>query len=44
MMKKTFLWLCTKLAACACLAAMFSVNTASMGGLYEPEMPEALRK
>ena len=43
-MKKMIYQLCTKLAACAFLAAVVSVGTASCGGMYEPEVPENLRK
>lgn len=35
---------CTKLAACAFLAAVVSVGTASYSGLYQPKLPEALQK
>ena len=35
---------CTKLAACAFLAAVVSVGTASYNGLYQPKLPEALQK
>mgnify|MGYP001250896590 CR=1 FL=1 len=42
-MKKMIYQLCTKLAACAFLATMVSVGTASYGGMYEPEIPHKLK-
>lgn len=43
-MKKVIYQACSKLAACAFLAAIFSVGTASCNGMYQPEMPAQLRK
>lgn len=43
-MKKMIYQLFTKLAACAFLAAVVSVGTASHGGMYEPEVPQKLNK
>ena len=43
-MKKVIYQVCSKLAACAVLAAIFSVGTASCNGMYQPEMPAQLRK
>lgn len=42
-MKKMIYQLCTKLAACAFLAAVVSVGTASHGGMYEPKVPKAIK-
>lgn len=41
-MKKIIYQVCTRLAACAFLAAVVSVGTASCGGLYQPEVPKAI--
>ena len=38
-MKKIIYQVCTRLAACAFLAAVVSVGTASCGGLYQPKVP-----
>ncbi|MCQ5128590.1 cyclic lactone autoinducer peptide [Butyricicoccus faecihominis] len=43
-MKNVIFQLCTKLAACAFLAAMVSVGTASCNGLYQPEVPQQLKR
>lgn len=43
-MKKIIYQLCTKLAACAFLAAVVSVGTASCAGLYQPKQPDSLQK
>ena len=43
-MKNIIYQVCTKLAACAFLAAVVSVGTASYNGLYQPKLPEALQK
>lgn len=43
-MKKIIYQVCTKLAACAFLAAIVSVGTASCNGLYQPKMPDKLVK
>ncbi len=39
-MKKIIYQVCTRLAACAFLAAVISVGTASCGGLYQPTIPQ----
>ena len=41
-MKKIIYQVCTKLAACAFLAAVVSAGTASCGGLYQPQIPNFL--
>lgn len=43
-MKNIIYQVCTKLAACAFLAAVVSVGTASYNGMYQPKLPEALQK
>ena len=43
-MKKIMYQVCTKLAACAFLAAIVSVGTASCNGVYQPKMPDKLVK
>lgn len=43
-MKKIIYQVCTRLAACAFLAAVVSVGTASCAGLYQPKLPQNLRK
>lgn len=43
-MKKVIYQMCTKLAACAFLAAMVSVGTASCMGLYQPHIPQQMKK
>lgn len=43
-MKKIIYQVCTRLAACAFLAAVVSIGTASCGGLYQPEVPQSLMK
>lgn len=43
-MKKIIYQVCTKLAACAFLAAKVSVGTASCMGLYQPNMPQQMKK
>ncbi|WP_418984971.1 cyclic lactone autoinducer peptide [Agathobaculum sp.] len=43
-MKKIVYQIASKLAACAFLAAMVSVGTASYNGLYQPKVPESLRR
>lgn len=43
-MNKILYQVCSKLAACALFAAVISVGTASCAGMYEPELPEELRK
>ena len=43
-MKKVIYQICTKLAACAFLAAVVATGTASYAGMYEPKMPEELKR
>lgn len=43
-MKKIIYQVCTKLAACAFLAAVVSVGTASCGGLYQPKLSKHMTK
>lgn len=43
-MKKIIYQLCTKLAACAFAAAIISVGTASCSGMYQPKVPDVLKK
>ena len=43
-MKKVIDQICTKLAACAFLAAVVATGTASHMGMYEPKMPEELKR
>ena len=43
-MKKIVYHIATKLAACAFLAAIVSVGTASFNGLYQPKVPESQRR
>ena len=43
-MKEIIYQVCTRLAACAFLAAVESVGTASWAGLYQPKSPQNLRK
>ena len=43
-MKKIMYQVCTKLAACAFLAAIVSVRTASCNRVYQPKMPDKLLK
>lgn len=43
-MQKIVNTLCSKLAACAFAAASISAGTASCNGMYEPKLPEQLRK
>lgn len=43
-MKKIIYQVCTRLAACAFLAAVVSVGTASCAGLYQPMLSEKVNK
>lgn len=43
-MKKLMYQFCTKLAACALLAAVVSVDTASYGGMFQPKVPKKLNQ
>lgn len=43
-MKKIIYQVCTRLATCAFLAAVISVDTASCAGLYQPSVPHQLIK
>lgn len=42
-MKNIIYQVCTKLAACAFLAAIVSVGTASYSGMYQPTPPTQLK-
>ena len=42
-MKNIIYQVCTKLAACAVLAAIVSVGTASYSGMYQPKIPTQLK-
>ena len=43
-MKNMIYKVCTKLAACAFLAAVVSAGTASCNGMYQPKLPKKLQK